>query len=117
MNHLIARLGDLRVVCRHENDPVGRQVQKQRQHQGAVRRVQLSRGFVGQHHVGLPCQGAGDSNALSLPAGKVVHEPIADLPEADRLEDPFAAGRDVRSLKTPRSQRQGDVLLGRESRG
>ena len=52
-------------------------------HQVAVGLVELAGGLVGEQHVGLQDERAGDGDALELAAGQLGDQPVGELVDAD----------------------------------
>jgi hypothetical protein len=101
MDHLITGLDQLGVVGGHQDDPVGRRIQQEREHQGPVHRIEFGRGFVGQQYVRPTGQSTGHAHPLALTAGQPVHQPVPGTGEVDSVEGLLAAGGDVLPLEAP----------------
>ena len=48
--------------------------------------IQVAGGFVGEDHIGIGDDGAGDGDALLLAAGKLAGEVVEAIVQADELE-------------------------------
>lgn len=71
---------------------VGDEVAEQVEYLGADGNIQGADRLIGEQHVGFHGQGAGDGDALALPAGELVREAVdgvgADSYLAEHLGDP-----------------------------
>ena len=88
LDHALAhRVDDARVVGREQKGSV--ELVFHRLHQGDDHRrrgiVQVGRGFIGQHQLGLGHQGAGNGHALFLSAGELLGELVALVGNAHRV--------------------------------
>jgi hypothetical protein len=78
----------------------------------AGERVERPGRLVGEQHLGSGDQGAGQGDALCLPAGEFAGSAPLETVQAEPPEPRAGLGQRARPAGLGEQQRQGDVLLG-----
>ena len=94
------------------------QSQEKRQDLAAHRSVEGGHRFVGNEHIGLECQRAGNNNALALPAGKLLRDGLEEVLPGGQLRSfqAFAHPRPFVTGELLHAQAFGDGLIDRARR-
>ncbi|GAA5017727.1 hypothetical protein GCM10025734_68890 [Kitasatospora paranensis] len=108
------RLDDVHLVGdqQHGEAELAVEVAQQGQDRPGGLRVEGAGGLVGEQHLGVAGQGAGDADALLLAAGELAGVAAGPVGEADQVEQFGGLAAALGAVQADDLQRQFDVLLG-----